>query len=335
MLLHLHSLVAETHHHVQTAIAPLLLAAIPSIVGAAGKWLTGNKQQRTADQIAKGSTRPTYSTPQGIKDNASLAAFLAANGKMPGIGTYENRIASGQARTVGGAVDTQRDPSSIAEVLAASDKNYNDSMADMAIKGAQYKDQNIQRSMAAKNVQAQYDDKAWDWNQKQKYLSAMAASSALRNAGGMNKANAYNDVANVGTTLLYNMAGTGGGGNQRTPEAPMEMAQQRHVSQIPMPPSTDAPYNGAPYNTPTAYRGSVSMAAQPNQFYQPPVVPPNPANDPRLNSPYAGYNPIMPPYGAPAPNTPYATQMPTNDATIPSQFTDPRFRNMYGNLFNY
>lgn len=49
---------------------------------------------------------------------------------------------------------------------------------------------------------AQYKDKAWDWNEKQKYQEKAAAKAALTEAANQNINGAISGLASIGTTAL-------------------------------------------------------------------------------------------------------------------------------------
>lgn len=193
---------------------PLIALAAPAIVNSAYKFFTGSSQKKEAERIAAANQRPTKSVQQEYLNNQSLAAFNAANKRLPGYGMLENRLAAAQGRAVGGAIDSQRDPASVAAVLSASQGNYDKAIEDLGVQGANFQRGNQQIAYGMNTALAQQKDAAWDWNSKQKYLSAMAAASALRNAGGQNQAGAFNEVADIGTSMLFNkMGGAGAAGS--------------------------------------------------------------------------------------------------------------------------
>lgn len=195
----------------QEAILPLAILAGATVLGAGGKLFRGLSQDSKADAILKNSKRPIRTTQEEFKRNAALAAFRAANSKLPGANTAENRASSMVQSGVNNLINTQRDPASIAVGIAALDKNYNDTVVNLADKGAQFQNNLINTSYQQNSILGQQNQLNWDWNEKQKYLSAMASASALKNAANNNIDNAVQDVASIGTAYAFNQLDNTGG----------------------------------------------------------------------------------------------------------------------------
>lgn len=189
---------------------PLIIPAAIAAGGAVAKWLRGNSQQSKADEILRNNKRPTKTVQQEYYDNVALASNKAANNKLPGQNVMETKLSSGVSSGISNLVNTQRDPAAIAAGVAALDQNYNKSIEDLGVKGAQYQEGWQKTLMNTRVGLAGQKDAAWDWNSKQKYLSAMAAASSLQNAANNNKDNAIQDVAQMGTALAF--SGTAAGG---------------------------------------------------------------------------------------------------------------------------
>lgn len=205
-------------HVLQEAIAPALLA-VPAVLNAASKWFSGNSQEKEAKRILAQNKRPDYVIPNALKSNFAQAEYNAASKRMPGQSVMEGNVASGVGRAVGGAIDSQRDPASIAAVLAATQANANKSNQQIGLMGANYQDNQMQKLFGVRNQYAGQELAEWDWNKKQKYLSAMAAASALQNAGGLNKAGAFNDVANLSTAVMFQQMGKSDGAMPQSPSS--------------------------------------------------------------------------------------------------------------------
>lgn len=191
---------------------PLILAGAAAL-GAGAKIFRGIKQGNQADEIRRNNKRPTRFTQQELVDNADLAAFRAANAKLPGANTAEIKANAALTGVVNAGVNTQRDPASIAALLAAGDKNYNNTLVDLTDKGAAFQNSLTNTMYQQKGILAQDKQMNWDWNEKQKYLNAMAAASALNNASNENIDSAVQDVAGIGVSYGMNKAFGAGGGS--------------------------------------------------------------------------------------------------------------------------
>lgn len=177
--------------------------AVPAILGSAYKIYTGIKQNNEADRILAANARPTKNVQSEYYNNAALANFNAANRGLPGQGLIQNQLASAQGRAVGGAIQSQRDPSSIAAVLGASQGNYNQGIENLGVQAAKFQQGQQGIAYGMNTALAQQKDQAWDWNSKQKYLGAVAAASALKYGGGLNTAAGVGDAANIGTAIAF------------------------------------------------------------------------------------------------------------------------------------
>lgn len=163
------------------------------------------------------SARPTYNTPQPVNDNVTLAKRLynAANSYgLPGQGRIEAKIDESSAGARRGIENSQQDPASMLLGYSAVDKNTKDSYADLGVKAANFRNQNISntasRLMGANNVLAQYKDREFDWNEKQPYEADMRMASALRNAGMQNILTGITGAADTGASYAIRQPGSDG-----------------------------------------------------------------------------------------------------------------------------
>ncbi|ARS36815.1 hypothetical protein [Pontibacter actiniarum] len=174
---------------------PLLaLAAAPAIY----QGVSGILQKRKANRI--NAVRPTYNIPGAVHESVDMAR-QSANAAMPGYGTAQNNIKGATANAVRSA-QLAGSGNSMLAAIAAAQSNESNSLLNLATQSAQHQAaqrQNLQGSLM--NL-AQYKDKAWDWNEKQKYQEKAAAKAALTEAANQNINGAISGLASIGTTAL-------------------------------------------------------------------------------------------------------------------------------------
>jgi hypothetical protein len=198
---------AATHSSPHFAILPAVAFGIAA--GAKGLYDLGvaAHQKHLSNKIKKQNKRPNYQeyVDPNYKNNVALASYMASNARLPGEAAARNRMSSGVSRGVGNLVDTQQDPVAIAAGVAALDANYNKGVTDLTTQGAQFQQGNQRTLMQQRGilgqVQSAEKQKSWDWNQKQKYLGAMAATSALTNAAGQNANTGVGGLLQAGAGL--------------------------------------------------------------------------------------------------------------------------------------
>lgn len=186
-----------------------------SLIPAISKYFTGRKQDKLADQYAK-TKRPLYETPTPIKQNLAIAKNLAGS-RMTGEGFLRSRLDRTLANATKDATTAGQDSSSILNTIAAASSNQMAGESDLTYKGQQWHDAQTKGLMNQNQVSANYLDKEWDWNKKQPYTDAMAASSALRNSALQNKYGALSDASKalLGLTMKGTGLGNIGGNGKR------------------------------------------------------------------------------------------------------------------------
>lgn len=169
-------------------------AGIVSMVPAAIKLATGNKQRKQADAIRKNNPRPIQEVNPYVAANLALAKNRAST-NMPGYGNYLNQIGNNAAGGTYMATQAGQDPNAILGTIAAINDNSNKAVGDLNVSNAQYRDRGYTGLLDANNAMAADEKARFDWNSKQKYLDAMAAASALEYGALQNKYGAVNDIA--------------------------------------------------------------------------------------------------------------------------------------------
>jgi hypothetical protein len=204
------TLTPEVHYCIPIAI-PIIAAAL-AVGAAANKWNTGRKQGNQADAL--GRTKRPFQTPEKeYFENVNMARNMVGMG-LPGEGFLRNRndrILSGGANKVVQAGGSSTD---ILGTISSLSGQQMDKEAETTYKGVEYRDKATGLLMNTKLQLAGEKGKAWDWNAKQPYLDAMAASSALKNASMLNKQNAFESLAKVPWFFAgagKGAAGAGGG----------------------------------------------------------------------------------------------------------------------------
>lgn len=143
-----------------------------------------------------------YPIPQPIIDNVAAARNNAGVTGLPGQGHLEDVMRGGQASADFNIVNSQASPGAIAAGITATDKSFNNSVADLGNRAANYRD-GQQRVLAGANMDlaramTNKYNQDWEWNDKLPYLQNMAAASALKEAAIRNSMNALDGIAKIG-----------------------------------------------------------------------------------------------------------------------------------------
>lgn len=214
------------------AVNPLTVSAIASAVPAAYQLGSG-LVQGVRGMLLGGRRRPRYRIPKEITENVGLAqgAFNASSRYgLPGQGRMEDRLRGSQAASMQAIQQSQQSPAAMLTGFAAVDQNTKNALADMGVRAADFRQQNMDANMrtlmSAKNALAQYRDREFKMNRMQPWQQAMAASGALRNSamqniyGGLSSAantvgayvNRNNPMQTAGARMAGGIADNSGGG---------------------------------------------------------------------------------------------------------------------------
>lgn len=140
--------------------------------------------------------RPTYSVPGAVTEAVDTAR-MGANALFPGYGMAQNNIQGSTANAVRSAQQAGSGNNVLATIAAAQGNEAN-SMNSLAASNANFlfgQRLNLQNALFNR---AGYQDKAWDYNQRQKYDEEAAAKAALKESGMQNQNNALGGLASVG-----------------------------------------------------------------------------------------------------------------------------------------
>lgn len=176
---------------------PFLAAA--QLVSGGLSMLKGAKQKREAKKMAEGNTRPDMPIPSAILEAQKMAKSMAAEG-MPseqytkGLKSID-RSATNALRS---ATDRRGGLAAVGQVQATT----NDALGNLTVQDANMRQRNQMNLINQTNQLGRYQQNAWDWNKRQKFLETAQAARALMGAGAMN--------ANQGIDRLLTGAAEGG-----------------------------------------------------------------------------------------------------------------------------
>lgn len=169
--------------------------AAASIVPAAFQFISGLKQTRQADRM--NPTRPTMGVSASTLA-ATGTAQNAANAGMAGYGQALDNVRQNTASTVNAAQQTGSANNALA-VVAAAGADANSATNGLDTQNAKFKQAAQQFLVGQLDRQGTEEQRAWDWNSKQKYLEQAGAKSALTQAGNQNMNNALGGFAAAAT----------------------------------------------------------------------------------------------------------------------------------------
>jgi hypothetical protein len=202
--------------------------------------ITGLFQKHRANQLEKQNVRPMYNIPQNINDNLAIAKSQANQGLPQYLRDLQN-IGRNQNVTINTAQDRRGGLGAISQIQQGT----NDANLNLDVKDAAYRIANMRNLMAQNQVYANYLDKQWDWNNKQKYLENAAAVRAMRTAGNANLNTGLNGIIGGAAIAANGMRRTGQTTAQLTPQQRLMNADWLDASYGAKPGWN---YNALPYN---------------------------------------------------------------------------------------
>lgn len=173
---------------------PVLIGAGAGLVGGALKLFRGNKQRKQGRRMLRENPMPEYQIPTEITE--------AANEGLPAE-QYANAMKNIQRQQMQ-AIRSAQDRRTATGVIGKVQSNTNDATLDLDVADAQAR-------LAGKRQLAQYKDKAWDWNKRQKYERTYGEAMDLIGAGNENFYGGIDQgIASIGQGA-YGLIGDGGG----------------------------------------------------------------------------------------------------------------------------
>lgn len=150
---------------------------------------TGIYQAVRSSQIE--ANRPKYEIPDEIKQNLTQAQLNAIEGMPEDV---RNRYIDQLTRTMATGLQALGDRRGGIAGVAGLARTATDANRDLAAMDAQQRQQQEANLMNARQTMANYKDKAFDWNEKQKYLEEAQAKQALSGAAIQNITGSANNV---------------------------------------------------------------------------------------------------------------------------------------------
>ena len=150
---------------------------------------TGIYQAIRSSQIE--ANRPKYEIPDEIKQNLTQAQLNAIEGMPEDV---RNRYIDQLTRTMATGLQALGDRRGGIAGVAGLARTATDANRDLAAMDAQQRQQQEANLMNARQTMANYKDKAFDWNEKQKYLEEAQAKQALSGAAIQNITGSANNV---------------------------------------------------------------------------------------------------------------------------------------------
>ena len=210
---------------------PIMAAA--QLLSGGLSLLKGAKQKREAKKIAEGNTRPDMPIPSAILENQKLAKSMAQEGMASEQYTKGlKNIDRSATNALRGATDRRGGLMAVGQVQGSK----NDALLNLDVA----RQRNQQGLINQNSNLARYQQNAWDWNKKQKFLETAASARALMGAGAAN----FNQGLDRGLTGLTYGA---------------DFFANKGKSQMKQPTSLNS-------NT-AADRSNVRMDAQGNEYY--------------------------------------------------------------------
>lgn len=138
-----------------------------------------------------------FQVPQGINSMMDLLQGMASQNEIPGADIARQRIATGTAR---GVEVASRMASSSSDVLGSLHRMYSnqqDRELELAMAGAQQKQQNQMRLAQGMQTLGAYQTQKWQYNELYPYMQKMTEAGQLAAAGSANISGAIQSGVNL------------------------------------------------------------------------------------------------------------------------------------------
>jgi hypothetical protein len=199
--------------------------------------ISGIGQENQANSIYKTNQRPIYNIPASENGALNLAQSQYDDPNLPGYGALQNQLG---ANTSGGLAAAQQSGGNSGDIIDAISKLYNSknqANINLGVQGAQFRRQNAANLQSQLGTQAQYEDKAFNYNQDAPYEQNLAKANALLGAGRQNVASGANSLAYLGSSAINALSGTDSKvGSENAPQSmssiPVNQAYNPGVSPI-------------------------------------------------------------------------------------------------------
>lgn len=193
--------------------APLLaVSAGLSALSTLPNWYQSWKQSERADELAQGLKRPQFEIPTSEIESLNSAKAQAGMTRLPGQSAIEGRLDQNTANQV---ADVQRmgtgGPNDInAAARAYGMQQEGENKLGIEASNMYLRNQDILRSQLDQN--AEWQQKAWEWDKKMPYENTAAAIGALRESSARNFDTGWKDLLGGGANLAMGEYLRGAGG---------------------------------------------------------------------------------------------------------------------------
>lgn len=188
---------------------------------------TGIYQAVRSSQIE--ANRPTYEIPDEIKQNLTQAQLNAIEGMPEDV---RNRYIDQLTRTMATGLQALGDRRGGIAGVAGLARTATDANRNIAVMDAQQRQQQEANLMNARQTMANYKDKAFDWNERQKYLEEAQAKQALAGSAMQNITGSANNVMGgmMQSKYMDFLKGAYGGGATGNPMAKLIGGQESNMA---------------------------------------------------------------------------------------------------------
>lgn len=201
----------------------------------------GIRQSNRARKLERETVRPTYNTPAGINESVSLNRAQYNQPGIPGQVLEEESLRRGTSDMLSRAGRTASSASMLSQLTAAGAFNESEQRRNLAIAGAKLQQQQLEMLNRSLGIQAQYQDKEFDYNKRQPFEENAAAIASQREASSRN---IYGALGSLASTALYGSQLMGGQNTLTDPPATSELGPGTGIDTSPLPQVKFDPYSG-------------------------------------------------------------------------------------------
>lgn len=162
---------------------PGIGTAVGALVGAGYGLYSGLHQKSEARKMMQSNPYPTQPVPQGIQQNATQANRMALQG-LPSA-QYQEAMKNIQRQQASAIIGAQNRRAGM-DAISSTNQTTNDAYQQLSAQDAAARRQNIQTAYGQNQTLGQYQNQAFDWNQKNKYLQTYQYAQSLMGAGNQN-----------------------------------------------------------------------------------------------------------------------------------------------------
>lgn len=179
--------------------------AVGAVIGAGYGLYSGLHQKSQANKLMKQNQYPTQQVPQGIQQDATRANQLALQG-LPSA-QYQQAMQNIQRQQANAILASQSRNAGMG-TIGSIQQGVQDAQLGLAGQDEAARLKNIENAQQQNQVLGQYQNQAFDWNSKNRYLQTYQYANSLMGAGYQNVTRGIDSAAS-GLTRLPNSAYAG------------------------------------------------------------------------------------------------------------------------------